>query len=127
MFRKTASLFLALTFLILSASASAAFESGLFSKMIETEYRSLKTLQYLSTSMLTLGFIELAQLFPVFRFPKAPEVFRSTVNSTSSAGAEFEIMYRSTFYDISTFPTLYLIHPYLFLHRLLFMIPRIIE
>lgn len=38
MFRKAASLMLALMLLIFSVSASAASESGLFSKMIDTEY-----------------------------------------------------------------------------------------
>ena len=38
MFRKTTSLILALTLLILSVSTAAVAESGLFSKMIETEY-----------------------------------------------------------------------------------------
>ena len=73
--------------------------------------------------MLIFGFIELAQLFPVLMFPNPFEIFNSTIYCTSSTWAESEIMYRSTFNDISTFPALYFIHSdYLFLHKLLFTI-----
>ena len=72
---------------------------------------------------LLLDIIEFAQLFPIFTFPNPFKVLHATINCTSSACAVFEIMYRSTFNDISTLPALYLIHSYIFLHRLLFMIP----